>query len=151
MEKQAIFRQYPHRYVLVIDSNPHFTATFSKLLLREGLDPLVVSTHEEALLQLETYDFRLIVLDISPKSEDGWSFLETLRAQCPSSSIVVMTGVYSEHAMRTAMKLGASGYAFKTSGLANMVLVLRNVLWQRIQTLKQRFKETPRQLDLVAS
>jgi two-component system, NarL family, invasion response regulator UvrY len=70
---------------------------------------------KELLEKLETFDYNVILLDISLPGRNGLELLEDIKKLKPATTIVILS-IYPEeqYAMR-ALKLGASGYLTKAS------------------------------------
>src|SRR5262245_36838760 len=77
--------------ILLVENHPDMALALSLFLEKHGYSPLTASTVEEALEQLATNSFDVLIADIRLPDGDGWEMLE--RANLPDSvCTIAMTG-----------------------------------------------------------
>jgi DNA-binding response OmpR family regulator len=77
--------------VLVVDDDPHIRDTVCDILDFEGYRTAHAEDGAQALLLLQTYPARLILLDMRIPIMDGWTFAREARAQGIIIPIIVMS------------------------------------------------------------
>jgi putative two-component system response regulator len=104
--------------ILVIDDETMITKTLQKLLKKEGYDATIVQSGTQALEEVKTKDFDLIVIDIRMPQMDG---IETIQAIREYLSVeekdpipeIVITGYADEQKYKCAVDLKVSAYIYK--------------------------------------
>lgn len=106
-------------WVLVVDDLPDVRMTLSGILSDEGYRVRTASSRDEALQLLPTHNFGVAVLDArlvdsDPKNRDGLLLMHDIKAQCPSTAIIILTGHADIAMVREALQPtpGASSPAF---------------------------------------
>jgi DNA-binding NtrC family response regulator len=98
----------PH--ILVMDDEPSVTKGLEMILTEEGYAVAVAFNGESALARFDNDNFDLLIADLRLPDMDGMDVIRKVRAQCPETGVVVITGYSSVDSVQTAMKLGASDY-----------------------------------------
>lgn len=105
------------------------------LLMQESLRDLqdevevhVVSSGEEALKQLETQEWDLIVTDHRMAGMTGLELIETVHATMPATLTILITGYGSEELEQAAQRLQVHRYLTKPFSLVNLKRIIRDAL-----------------------
>jgi len=104
--------------ILVIDDETMITKSLQKLLKKEGYDATIVSSGTEALKEVQTNDFNLIVIDIRMPQMDGIETIQAIRGYLsvggkdPIPEIVI-TGYADEQKYKCAVDLKVAAYIYK--------------------------------------
>lgn len=93
---------------------------------------------QEALKQLETKDFDLIISDIMMPVMDGFSFVEKVRSFNTEIPLVFMTARDDKFSKQLGYKLGVDDYIVKPFDLDELILKIAAIL--RRTTIKQNQK-----------
>jgi len=104
--------------ILVIDDETMITKTLQKLLKKEGYDATIVPSGTQALEEVKTNDFDLIVIDIRMPQMDGIETITAIREylsveekdQIPE---IVITGYADEQKYKCAVDLKVAAYIYK--------------------------------------
>jgi DNA-binding NtrC family response regulator len=96
--------------VLVVDDDPTVLKLIGVLLDREGLDSTLVESGEEALLQLDTNLFELLIIDKNLPGLDGMQLARIVHLLSPDVPILLVTGYASTESAREAAALGITDY-----------------------------------------
>src|SRR5689334_22085252 len=107
-------------------------------VIRTGLrmlieqDPLLsvvamAGSPTEALPLAEAEKPDIIVLDLMLGEEDGLQFLPDLCRRCPSSRVLVLTGVQTPESHRQAIRRGAMGIVLKQQAAELLIKAIKNV------------------------
>jgi DNA-binding NtrC family response regulator len=99
--------------VLVIDDDAVVGRSFDRVLSDKGYEVSTALSGEEALDTMNNTDFDLVFTDIKMPGMDGLEVTERIKARCPWTPVVVITGYGTEDNEAKASVLGASGFVRK--------------------------------------
>ena len=99
--------------VLVIDDDAVVGRSFDRVLSEKGYEVSTALSGEEALDTMENTDFDVVFTDIKMPGIDGLEVTERIKARCPWTPVVVITGYGTEANESKASVLGASGFVRK--------------------------------------
>jgi CheY-like chemotaxis protein len=102
-----------NRQVLVIDDDAVVGRSFDRVLSGKGYDVRTVLSGEEALKDMESKDYDLVFTDIKMPGMDGIEVAERIKAKCPWTPVVVITGYGTEENEARASVLGVNGFVRK--------------------------------------
>lgn len=101
------------RHVLVIDDDAVVGRSFNRVLSDKGYEVDTARNGEEALKDIEAHDYDVVFTDIRMPGMDGLEVAEQIKARCPWTPIVVITGYGTEENEAKASVLGVSGFVRK--------------------------------------
>ena len=99
--------------VLVIDDDAVVGRSFDRVLSEKGYEVSTVLSGEEALNSIEDTNFDVVFTDIKMPGMNGLEVTERIKARCPWTPVVVITGYGTEDNEAKASVLGASGFVRK--------------------------------------
>ena len=99
--------------VLVIDDDAVVGRSFDRVLTDKGYQVSTVLSGEEALDTMNDQDFDVVFTDIKMPGMDGLEVTERIKARCPWTPVVVITGYGTEENEAKASVLGVSGFVRK--------------------------------------
>jgi DNA-binding NtrC family response regulator len=99
--------------VLVIDDDAVVGRSFDRVLSDKGYEVSTALTGEEALKDMESTDYDVVFTDIKMPGMDGIEVAERIKAKCPWTPVVVITGYGTEENEARASVLGVSGFVRK--------------------------------------
>jgi DNA-binding NtrC family response regulator len=99
--------------VLVIDDDAVVGRSFDRVLSEKGYDVSTALSGEEALETIENSKFDVVFTDIKMPGMDGLEVTERIKARCPWTPVVVITGYGTQDNESKASVLGASGFVRK--------------------------------------
>ncbi len=102
-----------NRHVLVIDDDAVVGRSFDRVLAGKGYDVRTAASGEEALDTMDREDFDVVFTDIKMPGMDGLEVTERIKARCPWTPVVVITGYGTPDNEARASILGASGFIRK--------------------------------------
>lgn len=105
-------------------------------LKKEGFLVKAVSNGKQALEQIHTDLFDLVLLDYKMPELDGLQTLREIRKQCPDLPVVMMTAYGTVETAVASMKEGALDYLTKPIDLDELLLMIQKVL-ERSTLLKE--------------
>ena len=101
------------RHVLVIDDDAVVGRSFDRVLSNKGYDVDTALNGEEGLKDIESQDYDVIFTDIKMPGMDGLEVAERIKARCPWTPVVVITGYGTEENEARAHVLGVNGFVRK--------------------------------------
>jgi len=99
--------------VLVIDDDAVVGRSFDRVLSDKGYEVSTVLSGEEAMDTIEETNFGVVFTDIKMPGMDGLEVTERIKARCPWTPVVVITGFGTDDNEAKASVLGASGFVRK--------------------------------------
>ena len=99
--------------VLVIDDDAVVGRSFDRVLSDKGYEVSTVLSGEEAMDTIEETNFDVVFTDIKMPGMDGLEVTERIKARCPWTPVVVITGFGTDDNEAKASVLGASGFVRK--------------------------------------
>ena len=99
--------------VLVIDDDAVVGRSFDRVLSDKGYEVSTALSGEDGLETLEKSNFDVVFTDIKMPGMDGLEVTERIKARCPWTPVVVITGYGTEDNEVKASVLGASGFVRK--------------------------------------
>jgi two-component system response regulator PilR (NtrC family) len=114
--------------ILVVDDERSMQEFLEILLKREGHEPVLASSAEEAILALESDDFELVISDIRMPGMSGLELLDRITEIAPETLVILITAHGSTESAVEAMKHGAYDYLTKPCRVDEIRLVLDKAL-----------------------
>jgi DNA-binding response OmpR family regulator len=99
--------------VLIVEDDEVIGQSVVRHLGAAGHDPVLVTRGEQGLARLRYEHPDVCVLDLMLPGVDGWSFIETARAEGIGTPIVVISARGTEHDRIHALEIGADDYIVK--------------------------------------
>ncbi len=129
--------------ILVVDDEESLRHTFKIFLKREGYGPIVLASNfEEALAELTTQPFQLIISDIVLGGNTGIDLLKRIRELNISCPVIMVTGYPHVDTASDALRLGAFDYIQKPVEKDQLLKTTRLALQQyRLRQEKQKAEE----------
>ena len=102
-----------HAKVLVVDDEAVVGQSFDRVLTEKGYEVNTALSGEEALKKMGTNGYDLVFTDIKMPGMDGIEVAERIKAKCPWTPVVVITGYGTDENEARASVLGVSGFVRK--------------------------------------
>ncbi len=99
--------------VLVIDDDAVVGRSFDRVLSEKGYEVSTALSGEEALDTMNETNFDVVFTDIKMPGMDGLEVAERIKARCPWTPVVVITGYGTAENEARASVLGVSGFVHK--------------------------------------
>lgn len=122
--------------VLLVDDEEDFLRTIIKRLAKRGIRAQGASRGEQALSMLAEEPRDVVVLDVKMPGMDGIEVLKRIKAQWPSTEVIMLTGHASIDAAMEGMGCGAFDYLMKPADLEDLLYKLEDAY--RKKTLNER-------------
>jgi DNA-binding response OmpR family regulator len=107
--------------VLILEDDEVIGQGMAQHLAAAGFEPLLVSQGELGLTRLRYEQPDVCVLDLMLPGLDGWSVIETARAEGIGTPIIVVSARGTEHDRVHALELGADDYLVKPFSMKELV------------------------------
>ena len=122
--------------VLLVDDEEDFLRTIIKRLSKRGIRAQGASRGEQALAMLAEEARDVVVLDVKMPGMDGIEVLKRIKAQWPTTEVIMLTGHASIDAAMEGMGCGAFDYLMKPADLEDLLYKLEDAY--RKKTLNER-------------
>ncbi len=117
--------------ILVVDDETGMREFLSILLDKEGYEVSLAKNGEEALRQIETTEFDVVITDLKMPRVSGIDVLDKTRATWPETMVIVMTAYSTAETAIAAMKKGAYDYLPKPFKVDEIKVVVEKSLEKR--------------------
>jgi DNA-binding NtrC family response regulator len=118
--------------LLFVDDERGIRETLSMILLRYGFTVALASTVEQALEQIRTQKFDLLLCDLNIHREnDGYDVIRVMRQVNPDCVTIVLTGYPAEESALQGVELGIDDYIAKPANADALVAILAEKLAAR--------------------
>jgi DNA-binding NtrC family response regulator len=108
--------------ILVVDDEQDFLETLVNRLIKRKFHAVGVLSGEEAISQMKTNLFDVVILDIKmPGGMDGIEALREMKKIQPSAEVLLLTGHGSIETSIEGVKLGAFDYLLKPVRLEELL------------------------------
>ena len=125
--------------VLIVEDDEVIAEGMARHLQAGGFDAVAVAKGEQGLARLRYEQPDVCVLDLMLPGQDGWSVIETARAEGIGTPIVVVSARGTEHDRVHALEIGADDYLVKPFSMKELVARVRAAARRGV-----RPQETPR-------
>ena len=116
--------------ILIVDDYPILRRGLKDILERELRDVRIAEagTAEQALTQLDSEKWDLVILDITMPGRSGVDVLRHLKALRPKLPVLVLSMHPEDQYGKRVLKAGASGYMNKESAPEELIQAVRKLL-----------------------
>jgi PAS domain S-box-containing protein len=130
--------------VLIVEDDPGFSGYLKRLLRREDLKLITVSSGRQAIEHLSRHPVDIVIQDIGLPDIDGYQVMDHIRQRFPDVLVIVMTGAVSVESAVQALRKGAYDYLRKPFDSIDLVNTVENAL-DRLR-LQQKNREAEEKL-----
>jgi two-component system, NarL family, invasion response regulator UvrY len=116
--------------ILIVDDHAILRRGLKEILEREFHDVSIAEagTAEQALTQLDSENWDLVILDITMPGRSGVDVLRNLKALRPKIPVLVLSMHPEDQYGKRVLKAGASGYMNKESAPEELIKAVRKLL-----------------------
>jgi DNA-binding NtrC family response regulator len=132
--------------LLIVDDEAVALHNLEHIMIKAGYNVTAVQSGEEALAQLMTQRFDLLLTDLRMEKVDGMHLLKVCRSLHPDSEVIMMTGYASTQSAVEAIKQGAFYYINKPFHLDEV----RKVVAEAMEKITLRFENRQLRLQVEA-
>jgi DNA-binding NtrC family response regulator len=133
------------RSILLVDDDRGFSSLAQAALAREGHPVVLARSLHEAREAVERAAPELVVLDRRLPDGDGLDYLPELKAQLPSTPVVMVTAHGDIQSAVDAIRAGAADYVAKPVDLTDLVMRAQRAMGE--QTLRERLSRVEAELS----
>ena len=106
--------------ILVVDDNDAAAWGIGRLLELQGCRVSYAYDGAQAISQVASKKFDIMLLDLGLPDQDGYSVAKTVRARGYHGRIIALTGYGSDYTRRNVEGVGIESYLVKPAGLADL-------------------------------
>jgi DNA-binding NtrC family response regulator len=99
--------------ILIVDDEERFRNTMSRLLQIEGFETKTAGSGSDALHELQTNQYDIVILDVRMPEMTGPQVLARIKKINSEIEVIIMTGYASVDTAKEIMSLGAYDYLLK--------------------------------------
>lgn len=115
--------------VLIAEDEKPIAKALALKLSREGMDVTVVGNGAEALKELETSEFSVLLCDLVMPQVDGFAVLEQMKAKSIATPVVILSNLSQEEDRKKSLALGAKDFFIKSNTpIADIVAYVKKLL-----------------------
>src|SRR5207253_420008 len=107
--------------VLIVEDDSVIADGMARHLAAAGFDPIVTPKGDQGLARLRFERPEVVVLDLMLPGLDGWSLIESARAEGIGTPIIVVSARGTEHDRVHALQIGADDYLVKPFSMKELV------------------------------
>jgi DNA-binding NtrC family response regulator len=107
--------------ILLVDDEERFRRTTAKLLKGNGLEVLTAASGKEAIQEVKTQSYDVIILDVRMPEMSGIEALKEIKKIKPGVEVIMLTGHASVDTAFEILKLGACDYLFKPCSIEELM------------------------------
>jgi DNA-binding NarL/FixJ family response regulator len=114
--------------VLIVEDHMLFAEAVRGALEYEGIGVVgVVSTGEEAMVAVETFSPKVVLMDLALPGQSGLAAGRAILERWPEIKIVALTALSDQASVEEALRVGFVGYLTKEISIAKLVNSIRAV------------------------
>ncbi len=132
------YPQYRVTKVLIVEDDDLIAEGMAQHLTAAGLEPVRVGGGEVGLARLRHERPDVLVLDLMLPGLDGWSLIETARAEGIGTPIVVVSARGTEHDRVHALQIGADDYMVKPFSMKELVARVQAAARRGVRGLEEQ-------------
>jgi DNA-binding NtrC family response regulator len=115
--------------VFLLDDDELIASMLSRSLRTEGYEVQMETTVADVINKISTWQPDVVLLDINlDEAKNGLDILQEMKKQEIPGQIVMLTADDSAESAITAMKLGAADYLTKPFNMAEVQIVIKNII-----------------------
>lgn len=118
--------------ILVVDDEEIARNNLEHILKREGYHVVPVASGMQALQQLETSEFDVVLTDLRMEKVDGMEILEKTKSRYPDTEVIMITAYATIRSAVEAIKKGAYHYIAKPFQLEEVRSTVKQALQKRL-------------------
>jgi CheY-like chemotaxis protein len=119
-----------------VDDQQALRTLLSRLLEREGFDPVQAEDGEEAVQKFKSQTPLVVVSDIMMPRKDGLALLTEIKQIDRNATVILMTGQGNEDVLLRALRGGASNFFKKPFNVRELVDEIRKVVDFRLEAAR---------------
>ena len=126
--------------ILVVDDEHEFLETLAKRLRSRSFEVETATCGENALINLETYQAEVVLLDVRMPGMGGIRTLKAIKEKYPTVEAIIYTGYADTKTAMCVMEAGAFDYLVKPIPIDELVYKIQDALKKRSLKRQHGFK-----------
>jgi DNA-binding response OmpR family regulator len=122
--------------ILIADDQDALRSLLSKLLSREGYEPIEARDGESAIELYRAIKPPVVVSDIMMPKMDGLSLLQEIKAIDPGAAVILMTGHGNEDILLKALQGGATNFFKKPFDIRGLIKEINKIFQYKVETVR---------------
>jgi response regulator RpfG family c-di-GMP phosphodiesterase len=132
---------HPLTRILIVDDDSTVRDVIGVLLGEEGYVCATATTAEQAVELLHATEFHLVLCDMKMPGKDGLWLLDRLRAEQPSTAVIMLTAFGDTEAAVECLRRGALDYLLKPPKVTDLVRAIERALAKRrLELARHRYR-----------
>jgi signal transduction histidine kinase len=123
--------QVSDRRILIVDDEAGIREMFAVWLREESFECITAASADEALANLATDTYALVISDMMMPGRNGVELLREIKARYPDTAVIMVSGVDRPQRVRDALRVGAFDYLIKPCELDVLTLSVEHALERR--------------------
>ena len=107
--------------LLLVDDEPRYLETTSKLIQRKGYEVWTAPNGEDALKKMAAHNIHVVVLDVKMPGMDGNETLKHIKELYPLTEVIMLTGHATVDSAIDGLKSGAWDYLMKPADVEDII------------------------------
>ncbi len=124
--------------ILLVDDEERFRTTLKKMLSAQGLEVTALARGQEALAEIQSRPYDVVLLDIRMPEMDGITALREIKKIAPDVEVIILTGHASMDAALEIIKLGGYDYLLKPCPLEELLLKIEAAYEKKVERETRR-------------
>jgi DNA-binding response OmpR family regulator len=125
--------------ILIADDQEALRSLLSRMLLREGFEPIEADDGERAIELYRSLSPSLVISDIMMPKMDGLTLLTEIKKIDPSTAVILMTGHGNEEILLKALQGGATNFFKKPFNVRGMIREIHKIFQYKVEEVKSYF------------
>lgn len=117
-----------HHDILLVEDDEDLREMVMGLLSRWGYKVKVAKNYQEAIENLTSFRFSLLISDINLPDKSGVDILKWVKQNAPMCRVILMTGYLEETDIHDALDLGVFGFIAKPISRKELQKIVKNAL-----------------------
>jgi CheY-like chemotaxis protein/anti-sigma regulatory factor (Ser/Thr protein kinase) len=122
--------------ILVVDDQETLRSLLSRLLIREGFEPIEAEDGEQAVRLFKSESPLVVVSDIMMPRMDGLALLYEIKRIDRNATVILMTGQGNEDVLLKALRGGATNFFKKPFNIRDLIEEIRTVVEFRLEAAR---------------
>lgn len=118
--------------ILIVEDDPVLLEFMGEALFRIGIPPKLAKNGKEAITQLKSDCFPLVITDMKMPHVDGMQLIIYIQKHYPGTDIIAMTGYSQNYSLVDVIRAGAADYMNKPFTLDELKAKIKRVTRERV-------------------
>ena len=135
--------------ILIVDDEEKFSHALAERLKLRDYDVTTSQSGEDAVTQVEKYNYDVVILDVLMPGMNGIETLREIKKIKPLTEVIMLTGHATVETAIDGMKLGAMDFLMKPCETDDLVFKIEKAHHRKVEQ-EERIREAKAR-DIIAS